>query len=283
MHLTSYVKNSVSCSTSSGRDYYTIQEIGGLKGAYRGRGIIYSRMGRLEGDVRIGSDFDMSQASPAKYVTDKSGSVSVEREAQSQFPCSGIITSTGEGYVIGPAYELDPVRGQSVVVMVLSARTTPYKISIEKSVLAISREESQVTLSSLGGEVRCLGNISSSSKVARIILNRNPRFRGLGEGFNETLSELKGGGMFSFTWKPVIRIFEELVLAFYPAKMFSDDVFSWGLDRIARNLGAPDQHDGEEPTDYVVGDGSEVDYRLRLTIDRGLGRHDSDETRLTVR
>src|SRR6266516_8055113 len=153
---------------------------------------------------------------------------------------------------------------------------------VEKPALAIPKQESLVTLSSLGGEVRCLGTISSSSKVARIILNRNPGLPALGEGFDETLSELRDGGMFSFTWKPVTRTFEELVLAFYPSKMFSDDLYSWGLDRIASNLGAPDQKDGEKPSDYVIGDGSEVDYKLRLTIDRGLGRHGSDETRLTV-
>jgi len=253
-----------------------------LKGAYQGRGIIYSRMGRLEGDVRIGSDFDMSQVNPATYVSDESGSITVEREAQSEFPCSGIVTSTGEGYVIGPAFELDPVKGQNIVLMFLAAKTTPYSVSVEKPVLAISNQESVVTLSSLGGEVRCLGKISGGSKVARIILSRNPGLQALGEGFNETLSELRGGGMFSFTWKPVTRTFEELVLAFYPSRMFSDDLYSWGLDRIASNLGAPDQEDGEKPSDYVIGDGFEVDYRLRLTIDRGLGRHDSDETRLTV-
>jgi len=85
MHLTSYVKNSVRCSTSNGRDYFTIQEIGMLKGAYQGRGIIYSRMGRLEGDVRIGSDFDMSQVNPATYVSDESGSITVERELNPNF------------------------------------------------------------------------------------------------------------------------------------------------------------------------------------------------------
>ena len=253
-----------------------------LKGAYQGRGIIYSRMGRLEGDVRIGSDFDMSQVNPATYVSDESGSITMEREAQSEFPCSGIVTSTGEGYVIGLAFELDPVKGQNIVLMFLAAKTTPYSVSVEKPVLAISNQESVVTLSSLGGEVRCLGKISGGSKVARIILSRNPGLQALGEGFNETLSELRGGGMFSFTWKPVTRTFEELVLAFYPSRMFSDDLYSWGLDRIASNLGAPDQEDGEKPSDYVIGDGFEVDYRLRLTIDRGLGRHDSDETRLTV-
>src|SRR2546428_1801546 len=146
MHLTSYVKNSVSCSTSNGRNYCTVQEIGMLKGAYQGRGIIYSRMGRSEGDVRIGSDFDMSQATPTTYVADESGSITVEREAQSRFPCSGIITSTGEGYVIGPVFELDPVKGQSIVLMFLAARTTPYDVSVENPVLAISKQESLVTL-----------------------------------------------------------------------------------------------------------------------------------------
>jgi hypothetical protein len=282
MHLTSYVKNSVSSHTSDGRDYLTVQDVGMLKGAYLGRGMIYSRTARLERGAWIGSDFDMSQVNPTTYVAGESGSITLEREPRSEFPCSGIISSTGEGYVIGPAYELDPVKGQSIVLMLLAARTTPYNVSTEKSVLAIPKEESQVSLTSLGGEVRCLGTISSRSKIARITLNRNPELRELGEGFNETLSELRGGGMLTLTWKPVTRAFEELVIAFYPSRMFSDDVYSWGLDRIASNLGAPGPLDDEKPSDYVIGDGSEVHYTLRLTTDRGLGRHDSDETRLTV-
>jgi hypothetical protein len=34
--------------------------------------------------------------------------------------------------------------------------------------------------------------------------------------------------------------------------------------------------------DFVIGDGIGVSYTIRLLLDRGLGRHSSDEARLTV-
>lgn len=118
--------------------------------------------------------------------------------------------------------------------------------------------------------------------MVQVILNRNPGPPVAGRGFDEILSEVRGAGIMSVTWKPVSRTFEDLVLAFYPSTVFSDDLYTWGLDRVARNLGAPDQQDGEKRGDYVIGDGIGVNYTLRLRVDRGLGRHDSDETRLTI-
>lgn len=283
MHLTSYIKNQVNRDVSNSREILTVQTVGVLKSAFQGRGIIFTRMQRFqEAEVRVYADFEMSQASPLTYVADESGSITFEREPQFRFPCSGIITSTGEGYAIGPSFQLDPVKGQSIVLMFLSPRTAEYNIAVEKSVLAISKEQSQTAVTALRGEVRCLGTISNSSKVARIVLNRNPGPPVEGGGFDEILSELRGGGMMSVTWKPISRTFEELLLAFNPSTVFSDDLYSWGLDRIAKNLGAPDRLEVEKRDDYVIGDGIGVNYTLRLRVDRGLGRHDSDETRLSV-
>jgi len=53
------------------------------------------------------------------------------------------------------------------------------------------------------------------------------------------------------------------------------------LESIAGYLGATEIEYGEFD-DYVIGDGPGVSYTLRLRIDRGLGRHDVDETRLTI-
>jgi len=60
------------------------------------------------------------------------------------------------------------------------------------------------------------------------------------------------------------------------------DPNSAGLDRVANYLGVPALADTRKFGDYVVGDGAGVNYTLRLRIDRGLRRHESDETRLTV-
>lgn len=174
MHLTSYIKNPVSLDVSNGRERFMVEDLGALRGAYEGRGMIYTGMQRFEGDVRIYADFEMSQVGPARYVADESGGITVEREAQSGFPCSGMVTSTGEGYAIGPALQLDPAKGQSIALMFLSPRTADYNVSVEKNVLAASKEESQTIVTALGGEVRCLGTISSSSKSGSSHFEQKP-------------------------------------------------------------------------------------------------------------
>ena len=54
------------------------------------------------------------------------------------------------------------------------------------------------------------------------------------------------------------------------------------LDPITNYLGAPGIGDTGEFDDFVIGDGPEVNYTLLLRIDRGLERHESDETGVTV-
>jgi hypothetical protein len=74
------------------------------------------------------------------------------------------------------------------------------------------------------------------------------------------------------------------VFAFYPSSIGSNrlDLGPLNLDAIANYLGTLGFGDPGEFDDYVIGDGPGVNYGLRLRIDRGLGRHDTDETRLTV-
>src|SRR6266496_4498186 len=282
MHLTSYIKNPVDHYTDNGREYFTVAGIGSLRGVLVGRGILYSWIQGLYDDAVLNCQFVLSQMTPAQYSAVESGDISIELEARSRFPCSGIITSTGEGYIISPAFKLDPVKGQTIVLMLLAPRTSPYNVAVDKNVLAIPKDESEVTVTADGGEVRCSGAISSESKSARIILNRNPRLPVYRAGFNEVLSLIRGGGRISASWKPVARSFEELVLAFYPSRMNPYDPNSAGLDKVANYLGVPALADTRRFGDYVVGDGAEVNYTLRLRIDRGLRRHASDATRLTV-
>jgi len=247
-----------------------------------GRGSLYSWIQGVGEDACSNFQFGFSQTTPAQYSADESGAISVELEAQSRFPCSGIITSTGEGYTISPAFKLDPAKGQSIVLMLLAPRTSPYNVAVGKYVLTFQKAESYVTVTSDGGEVRCSGAISSQSKTARIILNRNPGLPVYRAGFNETLSLIRGGGQIRASWKPVARSFEEFVLVFYPSRIGRYDSNFVGLDRVANYIGKPELSDTRKFGDYVVGDGAGVNYTLRLRIDRGLRRHASDDTRLTV-
>jgi hypothetical protein len=285
MRLISYVKNPIGYLQSDGKEYITIDGVGGLKAVSKGRGILYSWVQGVGRQAALNCQFASLQMTQAEYATDEPGRISLELEAQPRTPCSGLRTSTCEGYIISPAYKLEPIEGRSIVLLILAPKTTPYSVEVEKSVLTISKDESEVTVTSDGGEVRCSGGISGQTKAAHIILNRNPGLPVYRAGFNQTISELKGQGEINASWSPVARSFEEHVIAFSPASMdvnrFAVGLGSLDLESIAGYLGAPEFEYGELD-DYVIGDGPGVNYTLRLRIDRGLERHDSDETRLRV-
>ncbi len=287
MRLVSYIKNPIAYHQSDGREYLTIDGIGRLKAATKGFGIFYSwaQLSAMVGALNC--QFDLRQTTQAQYSTDKAGKTIVELGAQPRPPCTGIRTSTGEGFIISPAIKFEPIQGQTIAVMLIAPRFSPHTITVEKAVLAIPKEESQVIVEPSGGELRCSGTILGRSKTTHIILNRNPRLPMYRDGFDQTLAELKGQGQIRATWKPTAQTFEELILAFYPFSVgistFSVGIrISMSLESVARYLDAPELEDSGEFRDYVIGDGPGVEYSLRVETDRGLGRHVSDETRLTV-
>ena len=285
MRLVSYVKNPIGYRQSEGGEYITIDGLGGLKQALKGRGILYSWVMGVGRQAALNCQFASGQMTPTEYSSDAPGRVSLELEAQPRTPCTGLRTSTCEGFIISPAYKLDPIDGESIVLLILAPRISLHNVEVEKSVLEIPKDGSVVTVTSDGGELRCTGAISAQAKTARIILNRNPELPVYRAGFNQTLSELKGQGEINAIWRPVARSFEEHVIGFSPASMDSNR-FAVGLgpidiESIAEYIGAPEFEYGKFD-DCVIGDGPGVNYTLRLTIDRGLERHESDETRLTV-
>jgi len=284
MRLVSYVKNPIRYGMSDGRAHITVDAVGKLKAALKGKGVVYSWFQGVGRYAALNCQFDLQQMTQAEYLSEEQGRISIELDAQPRSSCSGIRTSTGEGYIIGPAFILDPIEGQDIVLLILAPRTTPYNVEVEKSVLVISKDESEVTVTSDGGELRCSGAISGQTRTAQIVLIRNPELPVYRAGFDQTLSELRGQGQISATWRPVAQSFEELVLAFHSSSMGSNirDLALLDLDPIANLLGAPGFGDPGEFDDYVIGDGPGVNYALRLRIDRGLGRHDSDETKITV-
>ena len=206
----------------------------------------------------------------------------MEFDPTDKFPCTGIVTSNGEGYMIAPALRLDMGKGHEIVLMLLSPPVRPCNVSVEKTVLSIPGEEATMTLTAESGELRCLGTLSTGSKGARVILNRNPGLPVYKAGFNETLGKFKGPGQISAVWKPVGRSFEELVLVFDPSAICSFEADSLSFDRIPSHLSGREFKDSGSIGDYVIGDGIGVSYAIRLLLDRGLGRHSSDEARLTV-
>lgn len=275
MRLISYVKNPIEYIDSNDSERVGVEGIDRLKILSKGRGVLYSWIPNIKGG-RWSCQFDLMESTAVEYSLDEFHRISLALEPGFKFPCSGVISWTAEGYIIAPAIKLVKGDGSELILMFVTPPTTAYKVDVEKTSLSISGYDATVILSSENGELRCQGTISGKFKAARIILDRNPRLSFYREGFKQTIAEIMAPGEIRGVWKPVARDFEGRVLAFDPFNIRSNM-----MDDLRESFGDPDE-DTEFMTDYVVGDGTEVNYSLRLSIDRGLGRHDFDETRLTV-
>ena len=223
----------------------------------------------------------MLDDAPVEYALEEDQIV-VDSDTLPRFPVCGIITSAGEGFILAPSLKLNVNKGKNIVLMILSPRTSPQRLSVEKNILNIPKEESTMSISSDGGELHCLASIPSRSKTARIIINRNPHLPVYRAGFNETLTTLRGRGRINATWRPVSRTFEELVAVFYPSRMMEFNPDSINLEKIAGDLGFPANGSSERSGDFVLGDGPGIEYTLRLRIGFGLRRSASAQTRFTV-
>jgi hypothetical protein len=196
-----------------------------------------------------------------------------------QFPSTGIITSSDEGYLIAPTMKIEVSKGSNIAIMLLSPRNLPYHISAVKSSLSIPYE-ANVVVSTEGSALHCTGTISSSKiEAARLILNRNPNLPVYRSGYNQELCKLTAPGEIDVTWKPVAGAFEDCLLVFYPSTIGGDD-----LKQVAHMLGAPapDDFGNDDQSVTIVGDGLFTDYELRLVVEHGFRRNLSDETRLMV-
>ena len=276
------MKNPVERDPSGGHDCFIVSGIGSLKGVFRGRGLVYSWIQGVDEAATSNCQFELSQPTPAEYPTIRQGQIIVEFDPKDKFPCTGIVTSNGEGYLIAPALRLDVAKGREIVLMLLSPPARPHNVSVEKNVLTIPDGEASVTVTTGNGEVRCQGTFPAQSKEAKIILNRKPRLPVYKAGFNETLGKLKGRGQMNVVWKPVARSFEELVLVFDPSSICSLQANSLSFDKIPAHLTGPDSKGAGDKGDYVIGDGIGVSYTIRLLLHRGLGRHSSERTRFDV-
>lgn len=232
--------------------------------------------GRGGGYAQWIGDFGLSEKVPVEYAPQSDG-VTISLGKIPKAPCSGIITHTDEGYIIAPSLRLDVPEGRDIVLMMLSPRTVPLDMSLTKASLTIPGEEANVTVSISNGELRCAGSVSGAGvKATRIILDRNPGLAVYTHGFEEQLCESKGSAGIAANWKPVTRDFEDCAIVFHPSKLWD-----FSFDDLRELLEVPED-DEKGPSDFVIGDGPRTNYTVRLTLDRGLGRHNSDEARILV-
>ncbi len=272
-----FVENPVRWDPSDGRESFTVYGLGRLRGVFKGLGLLYFY---ITGSKTPGfrSEFVLLQNTPTDYSMIEPQVATLGIDTSVRVPCSGIITPSRIGaFIIAPALKLDVPEGRDVALMLVSPPTAPHEVSIDKTTLDILGEEATVTLSTGNGELRCLGSVSGHAvKAAKLVLNRNPGLPVYPTGgFDETLCELNSPGEMSATWKPIARSFEEFLIVFHPSKIDS-------FEEVSEYLGAPEDDFTGTMKNYVVGDGVGVNYTVRLVLDRGLGRHASDQARLTI-
>lgn len=283
--IINYTKNPVRWDQSPTGESFTVYGLSRVQRASKGLGLLYFWIVRGGENSGFGSQFALLENTPIDYSVTEPNKVAVILKTESKFPCTGIITGTQEGYIIAPTIQLGVPEGRDIVLMLLYPNNTPHGVSVDKTTLTIPGEDAVLTLSTSANELRCLGAVTGHGfRAARIILNRNPGLPVYKDGFNETLCALKEPGAISAVWKPVTRGFEKCLLVLHPPSLsaFSMSSFLPSLTGLAEHLGAPeDDYTGTTP-DYVVGDGVWVTYTVRLILDRGLGRHPSDEARLRI-
>lgn len=270
--LLTFIENLVSWTQSDGDDQITIGglEASTVRKATFGTGLFYFY------DEGWNSQLSFPLTNPLVLIPGP-GQLSFAIDRTARFPCTGIITSSDEGYIIAPTIKLEIVDEPSIVLMRLCPRVVPHTISIDKATLSISDQPATVSLSIQNDGLRCTGTVSGSSfEAARLIINRNPNLPVYRSGYNEKIFEIREPGEIDVRWKPVLRIFEDSLIAFYPSSIGALE-----LDKIATLLGAPEYDPLDEHAVMVVGDGPFTDYKLQLVVTHRF-HTSSDEAGFTV-
>jgi len=287
--LFSLVKNEVDIARSEESDQFTINGLDSSKvrKALKGIGVLY--FWNVPTRYKMSSSMSWrwklylapgeTRIQPLSLDT-QGTTFSIERA--DRFACCGVITGSGEGYLIAPTVMIDIAFGRDIALMLVSPRTSSPRISLEKQALSIPDAEANLIVSNEADGLRCTGSISGSKfKAAKLTLNRNPNLPIYKGGFNEELCQLTEPGEINVAWKPAARNFAERVFVFHPGALTLNDlatVSEW----LGTPLGALDNDLPTIPASSVISDGSAIDYRLRLTVERRFRSSFTDETRLLL-
>jgi hypothetical protein len=209
----------------------------------------------------------------------KSNEPSVRFEFREKMACSGAVSPELGGFLVAPTIKLDVAEGKDIAAMLISPRPGPASVMLGKSALSIPSEGSGVKVElSSGDELRCEGTLSGNWLSAQLLVTRNSNPPITGLELAEVIGELKQPGRLSATWKPITRSFEELLFVFRPL-----DVNLEELDELVEHVGAKSESfDEAGAAPFVIGDGPEGSYVLKLVVKRHLRGDVSDQTSIMV-
>ncbi len=245
----------------------------------QGLGILYFNLEPGGKYPRPTHSLFMPNPQPAGALAAMGGLTAFDVSVSSKFPCSGVLSAVGVGFIVAPTVKLDIAEGKDTAAMLISPRKEAFEILPAKTSLSIPSDGSQasVVLRS-DGELRCEGTVSSGFTSAMLLVTRNSSPPMVNLEMSEKIAEVREAGAISGTWKPVMRSFEDVLLVFHPASISVEDLGELvnhvtGEELFDLELGAPP---------LVIGDGTGAVYQLKLVLKRHLRGDLSDETPLTV-
>jgi hypothetical protein len=178
------------------------------------------------------------------------------------------------GTLMAPAVHVDVPWGSDVWVFLIRSPWFPLRLQVDNPVLSVQHDVSKVTASlgvsadgSMAGQVALDG---PGFKNASLVVKRT-----LGSyNFDETVCEA-GPGVQTFAWKPILRLFDLLLVT-------KGTISEKEIANVARGLGAQVSSGllgpGSVEGSYVLCDGPAVTYVWYLKGHRGFLENVEDRT-----
>lgn len=216
---------------------------------------------------------------PVDITDSKTVVPSVRFDFPEKMACSGAVAPEQGGFLVAPTIKLDIAEAKDIAAMLISPRSAPGRVSVGRPALSVPHEGSEVKVDlTANGELRCEGTLSGNWLSAQLLLTRNSNPPITGLELTEEIGELKQPGRLTATWKPVARSFEELLFVYHPA-----DVNLEELDELIDHVGAKTESFDEAGTaPFVIGDGPEGTYMIKLVLKRHLRSDTWEQTSVTV-
>lgn len=287
MHLINFV-NDLSLNVNALGDKYsiTVGNTSKLRGAFRGVAAFVFYLtprggaGRHPPASAWNTQLVMTGEIQTELLDRSSPDAAVQLDLPGRSPCTGLMTADMEGFIVASTIRLDMDDGRDVAIMLMSSSKEPAKIDIEKTTLSIASDKCNATVFITADDgIRCTGTISGHGfKGAKLLLERRPNCLTVRRGFVEEIVATEGPGPINATWRPVLRNYDDTLVAFRP-----NDIKDYDLELIGHRIGADDDaFTGEAKPPFLIGDGKGTSYKLTLVLDRFLRKQLLDETSMTL-
>ena len=194
-------------------------------------------------------------------------------------PASGFIMKTFVGEIWTPAIHFDLPHANDLWVFLLRSPTSPLKINAEKSNLRIAHSSAQAEawIRSGAGEMEAslLVDLSVSGQGFKGVALSLQRISGI--PLEQTIAQINNGSG-TYVWKPFISNFDTMLTTYSTMDVRQFAVFS---KYLGANVKTGLMRD-DLISDFILCDGPDINYYLRLTGEKSFLGQEKDETRIKL-